>query len=380
MSNPSPNYAQLPPLRPSSLSSQPFPPLPPAPPYSPVTPQMSTANLAAATSSLTNVDPRSVPHHPSALKSPLSNAPPLPERHEPQNRSQPSLQSLSQHAQYEQEPVHQAPEHPPSRPVAAAPQFQETPTKPVDLATNPDAMALRAAMSVLELQRQQALRDMATLERQKGMALAEPQEFAEALQRGDIKSKDTLRNGIDSAYSSESESDESVEPSPVPDSRDTDARERTEGKAERAREFGELPVAQNVVRTPPINWKKYHIVGPALDKLHEAERKDPTEGRPRTDEDLRMEILRSKAKEGQVATFTNQMGQRPIQAPFDPFRDQLVSTEGVRGGGNTGVGAGGERSGFETMEIAADEASVEPPEKRRKSVAGPGKKKKGAKG
>src|SRR5947207_218440 len=52
---------------------------------------------------------------------------------------------------------------------------------PVSLEDNPDAIALRAAISILQLQRQQSLRDMKALEKMKAAALAEPEKFVEDL-------------------------------------------------------------------------------------------------------------------------------------------------------------------------------------------------------
>lgn len=57
-----------------------------------------------------------------------------------------------------------------------------------------------------------------------------------------------------------------------------------EGSHSRGDGFGKVPLPQNVVRMPPVNWAKYQIVGEPLDKLHEEERRRPSAGEPRRDE------------------------------------------------------------------------------------------------
>lgn len=61
---------------------------------------------------------------------------------------------------------------------------------PLDLATNADAIALRSAMSILQLQKRQALADIQTLEAQKQMALDDVRGFAQATAAGKVTSRD----------------------------------------------------------------------------------------------------------------------------------------------------------------------------------------------
>ena len=93
--------------------------------------------------------------------------------------------------------------------------------------------------------------------------------------------------------------------------------------AETVGAFGEIPSEQNVVRMPPINWAKYHIVGESLDKLHEEQRSRPVAGQPLRDENLKS---RSRAPEHVIAS------------PYDPWKDKLEAKE--KGRTRSGRGKG----------------------------------------
>jgi len=167
------------------------------------------------------------------------------------------------------------------------------------MSDNPDAIALRAAMSVLQIQRQQALRDMKTLEAQKEKALEDPEAFVRGVKEGNIKARGM--SGI-VPIATEQDSTEIDD-----DGMDTDGGEnRPDGQNNSP--FGTIPSAQNVVRMPPVNWAKYHIVGESLDKLHDEQRVRPSMGQPLRDEDFR---LRERATESVVA------------APYNPWVDRV---------------------------------------------------------
>ena len=210
---------------------------PPAPPYSPITPVMTTSDLAASNGDFGDVRPEGS----------LQPPPPMP--------------------------------------------FSES--------DNADAMALRSAISILQIQRQQALRDMKALEEEKKLAVANPEDFADAVAAGQIK---TTRSGAlfvgphpdrpqraTSDLQDDMDIDGDVEGKPIP----------------QKLEFGDFPGAQNVVRCPPVNWAKYHIVGESLDKLHEEQRARPAPGQPHAD----MESERAP--------------QHVIAAPYNPWTDIL---------------------------------------------------------
>lgn len=205
---------------------------------------------------------------------------------------------------------------------------------PISEATNSDAIALRAAMSILQLQRQQALRDMQTLEKQKEAAVANPEAFARDVVGGKIKARrmrgvlgpvGETQDGLDGGDTGRrGERDDG----PADDVGDGGAMDESgdEGDGltvETAGAFGEIPSEQNVVRMPPINWTKYHVVGASLDKLHEEQRSRPVAGQPLRDEDLKP---KQRAPEHVIAS------------PYDPWRDKLEVKE--KGRTRSGRGKG----------------------------------------
>ena len=194
---------------------------------------------------------------------------------------------------------------------------------PISESTNPDAIALRAAMSILQLQRQQALRDMQTLERQKEAAVANPEAFARDVASGKIRARgmrDILGpvGEVPSGLGAVGSTGEGALDEPMADhvdnggEMDESGDEDDKPAADTSSAFGEIPSAQNVVRMPPINWAKYHIVGESLDKLHAEQRARPVAGQPLRDEDLRP---RQRAPEHVIAS------------PYDPWRDKLEAKE-----------------------------------------------------
>lgn len=115
--------------------------------------------------------------------------------------------------------------------------IDEPPSLPVNLDENTDAIALRAALSILQLQRQRGLNDIKQLDRMKRAAASEPDAFVRDLVAGKLDPNAGGQLG--------------------------------ESK------FGRFPSPQDVVRTPPIEWAKYHVVGESLDKLHQEQRSHP---------------------------------------------------------------------------------------------------------
>ena len=127
---------------------------------------------------------------------------------------------------------------------------------PLSLDENPDAIALRAAISILQLQRQNSLKDIRHLDKMKKAAVGNPEDFVNDLKAGKLQKPPPA--GIVDVDASD---DEMTDDAPHQD--------------DQSRDFGRIPNAQNVVRCPPINWDKYHVVGESLDKLHEQQRRRP---------------------------------------------------------------------------------------------------------
>jgi hypothetical protein len=137
---------------------------------------------------------------------------------------------------------------------------------PISESTNPDAIALRAAISVLQIQRRRALQDLETLQKQKEAALADPEKFAEDLLAGKIKAA-PQRGPYDWAETPEESDQAEYRPASEP-----------------ASEFGTIPGRQKVLQTPAINWSQYHILGEPLEALHEEQLARPSPGGPSRDE------------------------------------------------------------------------------------------------
>ena len=136
---------------------------------------------------------------------------------------------------------------------------------PISGSDNPDAIALRSAISVLQLQRLQGLRDLKRLEEQKKAAVANSEQFARGVGAGKIK---TAVSGSALIAPAAMQQQQSISVGPESGGME-DAPPRPISS------FGEIPGPQNVVRCPPVNWAKYHVVGQALDQLHERQTRNP---------------------------------------------------------------------------------------------------------
>ncbi|KAB8273252.1 hypothetical protein BDV30DRAFT_238680 [Aspergillus minisclerotigenes] len=233
---------------------------PPRPPYSPVTPVF--AHLAPVQNASTS---NGAPSHPIV---PPASSP------SPTSRTGGATASL------------------PTTPAVFAP---EPVAVPISESENPDAIALRSTISILQLQKQQSLRDIRTLERLKQAAAADPEGFARELAAGNLTAKDP-GGFVNFTHDEEDEDDE--------------MRDSKEGGA---LGLGTIPTPQNVVRMPPINWNKYQIVGEPLDRMHEDQRRRPSPGEPRREEPAQ------RAPEHVLAS------------PYRPLVDKLESPDKVKG-------------------------------------------------
>lgn len=185
----------------------------------------------------------------------------------------------------------------------APPQHLSQPPLPISISEteNPDAVALRAALSILQIQRLQTLRDMRNLEQQKKAAVADPDRFATDVAKGKVKT--ISGNGLVVGPSLDVErktSPDDFQDSALDSDLDDERPLREDSR------FENIPGPQNIVRMPPVNWAKYHIVGESLDKLHEEQRARPIPGQPRRNEDL----LRAP--------------EHVIAAPYNPWTDKVA--------------------------------------------------------
>lgn len=195
-----------------------------------------------------------------------------------------------------------APPSSPPLPASAAPAPAPAPV-PISESENPDAIALRSAISILQIQKQQSLRDIQALDRLKRAVADDPEGFAHDLLAGKVtpSSASARRPGdgadevlVDVSDSLEEPSLLPPPPSPPPS------------------RFGTLPSPQNVVRMPPINWAKYHIVGEPLERMHEEQRQRPFSGEPQRD------------------TSMQRAPAHMLAAPYRPLVDKLESPPKTR--------------------------------------------------
>ncbi|KAJ5140938.1 hypothetical protein N7448_004346 [Penicillium atrosanguineum] len=209
---------------------------PPRPPYSPVTPVFARLDPVAS-SNATIVPP------------PLSPSP---------------TSRIPEFSGYQ-------PPRPPATPAVFKP---EPPPVPISESENPDAIALRSAISILQMQKQQGQRDLITLERMKQAAAADPEGFARELAAGRLRTED---RGAVIQFTDGADDDE------METENDSEDETKQKGDKSPASKFGRIPPAQNIVRTPPINWAKYQVVGEPLDRMHAEQLRRPYAGEPRRD-------------------------------------------------------------------------------------------------
>jgi hypothetical protein len=187
----------------------------------------------------------------------------------------------------------------------------QPPPEPITLDENPDAIALRSAISILQLQQRRAKEDIRSLQKIKERAVQDPEAFATALKAKQIGSKpDPL---FSPAPPEATESDDADMES------ESESASATPGTSQTLPPF---PTPQNVVRCPPVNWAQYGIVGESLDKLHADQQKRPMNGQP--------------AKIGSDGrAVIGEGGRRQdagVAAPYTPGRDRIEKTATRKGG------------------------------------------------
>lgn len=166
--------------------------------------------------------------------------------------------------------------------------IHQPPARPFSETDNTDAMALRAAISVLQMQRDKSKRDLQILEKLKHAAISQPEAFAAELAAGRLRQDANPSDPLQATFESDSDEDDEVD---------------GESQApEKEAKFPKFPNMQNVFRAPHVNWARYNIVGEPLDRMHEEQRLRPGQGEKLKDD---------------VPEFV-------IAAPYSPFRDKLT--------------------------------------------------------
>ncbi|KAI1174976.1 hypothetical protein F4777DRAFT_349312 [Nemania sp. FL0916] len=228
--------------------------------------------------------------------------------------------------------------------------------EPIDFDANPDVLALKSAISILQMQRRKAERDMATLGRIKTAAVAEPEAFIRDLTTGRAhvegerlllsggkdgesdSDSDSSSDGDEDGGAGQQQSDAIKQTSDAPAQPQTQALSHTQPQLqsqpqqeptasanirpepEKARSsdpppWTAIPKPQNIVRCPPINWSQYAVVGESLDKLHKEQVQRPAQGTPAiVTADGRFEFR------GGVGKQEPYVG---VAAPYAPGKDRI---------------------------------------------------------
>ncbi|EMD93872.1 hypothetical protein COCC4DRAFT_48884 [Bipolaris maydis ATCC 48331] len=195
-------------------------------------------------------------------------------------------------------PVERSEARPRPAPPPTATFTPQPPSVAISESDNPDAIALRSAISLLQLQRDKSKRDLKALEDLKAAAIADPQAFARSLHQQRAQQSHSYQDILTPTLSGLGHDQDATHP----DARNDSARIDAEPSAPR---FPPIPQPQNVVRCPPINWDKYHIVGEPLDKIHQEQKKWPGSADP------------PRTKAGHRAP------PHSVAAPYSPFTDGI---------------------------------------------------------
>jgi hypothetical protein len=167
------------------------------------------------------------------------------------------------------------------RPAAPPPATfrQQPPSVAIAESDNPDVIALRSAISLLQLQREKSKRDLKALAELKSVAVADPAAFAQSIHENRAHAAQSYSDVLTPTLASSApgaDSDARGAQSGVETRKDS----ADVGAPASAPKFPAIPQPQNIVRCPPINWEKYHIVGEPLDKMHEEQKKWPGQPEP----------------------------------------------------------------------------------------------------
>ncbi|KAF4946225.1 hypothetical protein FGADI_11359 [Fusarium gaditjirri] len=178
--------------------------------------------------------------------------------------------------------------------------------QPIAFDSNPDVIALKSAISILQIQRQRATADIQALSRAKDEAVQDPEAFIKDLVAGKINAPEIDSNS----------DDEDTEMSGQGSGNQQDPGEGSSKRriATQPPAWTNLPQPQNVVRCPPINWSQYAVVGDSLDKLHNEQVTRPNQGTPATIGANGMYEFRGEGKQERY---------QGVAAPYNPIQDRL---------------------------------------------------------
>lgn len=202
----------------------------------------------------------------------------------------------------------------------------EPATIPLNPSENPDVLALRSAISILQMQRQQALSDLKTLSRIKEAAVADPETFSHELKAGSLRkpSSDGILN-LDRPEALSTSAGQKQSRSPFHTSEDASLSPQTNQMPLNDTEshFETFPHQQNIIRMPRINWDKYQVVGDSLDRIHAEQLRRPSEGHAPNEQISGQRMADARSPQQHVA------------APYRPFangRDEAMPISGASNG------------------------------------------------
>lgn len=287
---------------------------PERPPVSPITPTLQTARLASlpttngfanANSNLnTNVDLRARAQNGSTASEAHTSGQPQ-RRHiggkniEIMNRNRPFTESTNMTSfppQLQHHPGAQAQLHAQREIYTHAQQaprtaMQQPKPKVINFDENPDVLAMRSTISILQLQARNAERDMVALQRIKERAAEDPEGFVRSLREGNRRESEenARRNAKARARGRASGAPVDGQEEEEEEESSSDEDEEFEMEVNNGVSAGDanlrwekLPTAQNIVRCPPVNWAKYGVMGESLDRLHGDQIRRPSQGNPAT--------------------------------------------------------------------------------------------------
>lgn len=204
-------------------------------------------------------------------------------------------------------PVRPAVHHaPPDRPLLTHSQPDQTAIpapapQPIAFDSNPDVIALKSAISILQMQRQKATADIQVLNRAKEEAVHDPEAFIRDLSAGKVNSPS---RGFQNDDSDDSDDDAGEGPS-----------KKSSEQQPPPAAWATLPTPQNIVRCPPINWSQYAVVGDSLEKLHSEQVNRPSQGTP------------AVVGANGMYEFTAGQGRQEkypgVAAPYNPLHDKI---------------------------------------------------------
>jgi hypothetical protein len=154
------------------------------------------------------------------------------------------------------------------------------------------------------MQREKSKQDIKTLQELKVAAISDPQAFARSLEAQAKRKTKTSSDISDPALAGVSDS-EALGDGERNENGEGESTDKASNLDDATSKFPSLPQPQNIIRCPPVEWAKYHIVGEPLDKMHEEQKRWPGSSEP------------PRTQHGQRAP------PHAVASPYSPFTDAV---------------------------------------------------------